>query len=455
MGNRNLLVGIFIVAGLALFVVGIFLVGDGHQAFAHHVEFYSEFSDLSGLTTGSKVRVGGMDAGQVVAILVPTSPSSKFRVRLRINEKMHVMVRNDSLVTIDTAGVVGETFLAVHPGSSAASEALPLSTLPSKGPVEISALLDKGLGVLDDADGTIKQVGGKLNGTLDGITTAVGNANDLLVGLKRGRGPVGMLLTDKTMETQIRGIVTNAQQATANVNHASAQADTLISDIESRHLPQRVDNIVDSVNDTTSQINQSAVQVHQSLTKALGPDPKGIDAAQNINDSLSNLNTATGNMSEDAEALKHNFFFRGFFRNRGYYNLTSIPPEEYRRDRLFASIANYRAWLSASELFAMDNNKVETLSPKGKKLLDNSVAQYGESLLGSPLVIEGYSNAPDPAQQIALSYSRAIMVRHYLEIQFHLDAKNVGVISLKDVPPSGLGHNHWDGICVVVPNGRR
>src|SRR6266478_1423566 len=74
----------------------------------------------------------------------------------------------------------------------------------------------------------------------------------------------------QTMETQIRGIVTNAQQATANVNHASAQADTLISDIESRHLPQRVDHIVDSVNDTTSQINQSAIKVHQSLTKALG-----------------------------------------------------------------------------------------------------------------------------------------------------------------------------------------
>jgi phospholipid/cholesterol/gamma-HCH transport system substrate-binding protein len=264
-----------------------------------------------------------------------------------------------------------------------------------------------------------------------------------------------MLLRDRAMETQIRGIVSNAQQATSNVNHASAQADSLVSDVESRHLPQKVDQIMDSVKDATSSINQSTVQVHQSLTTALGPDSIGIEAAQNVNDALSNLNTATGNMSEDTEALKRNFFFRGFFRNRGYYNLTSIPPEEYRRDRLFASTGNYRAWLSASELFAMDNNNVETLSPKGKQLLDNSVAQYGESLFGSPLVIEGYSNASDPAQQIALSYSRAIMVRHYLEIRFHLDTKNVGVISLRDVPPSGLGHNQWDGICMVVPNGRR
>jgi phospholipid/cholesterol/gamma-HCH transport system substrate-binding protein len=376
-------------------------------------------------------------------------------MRLRIDEQMHGMVRSDSLVTIDTVGVVGETFLAIHPGSTAAAEAAPLSTLPSKAPVAMSALLDKGLGVLDDADVTMKQVGGKLDGALDGVTIAVGNANDVLVGLKEGRGPVGMLLRDRAMETQIRGIVSNAQQTTSNLNHASAQADTLVSDFESRRLPQRVDQIMDSVRDTTSNIDQSSVQVRQSLTTALGPDSKGIDAAQNINDSLSNLNAATGNMSDDTEALKHNFFFRSFFRGRGYYNLTSIPPEDYRRDRLFASPANYRAWLSASDLFATDNNNVETLSPKGKQLLDNSIAQYGESLLGRPLVIEGYSNAADAAQQIALSYSRAIMVRHYLEIRFHLDAKNVGVISLKDVPPSGLGHNHWDGICMVVPKGRR
>jgi hypothetical protein len=80
----------------------------------------------------------------------------------------------------------------------------------------------------------------------------------------------------------------------------------------------------------------SDVEVHQSLTKALGPDSMGNEAAQNVNHALSNLNTTTGNMSDDTEALKRNFFFRGFFRNRGCYNLISIPPGEYRRGRLFA-----------------------------------------------------------------------------------------------------------------------
>jgi hypothetical protein len=42
-------------------------------------------------------------------------------------------------------------------------------------------------------------------------------------------------------------------------------------------------------------------------------------------------------MAEDTEALKHNFFLRGFFRRRGYYNLTHIPSDSYRKDRVFTN----------------------------------------------------------------------------------------------------------------------
>jgi phospholipid/cholesterol/gamma-HCH transport system substrate-binding protein len=454
MAKRNLLVGIFVVAGITLFAIGVFLIGDRHQAFSEHVEFYTEFADLSGLTNGSNVRVGGMDAGKVVAIQVPDSPSSQFRVRMRVNEKMHGLVRGDSLVTIETAGVVGETFLLIHPGSPNVAEAAALAILRSKPPVEMAALLGKGSGLLDDADGMLKTVGGKLNGTLDGISTAVGNTNDLLVGLKEGRGPAGMLLRDKNVEAQIRSALANVQEATSNINHASAQVDTLMSDVQSRQLPLKIDQTMDSVKDAAGNIDQSSARIRQTLTTALAPDARGIDAGQNINESLSNLNIATGNMSEDTEALKHNFFFRKFFNKRGYFNLSSESPDAYRHDRLFASPANYRAWIPTAELFVVENNGVETLTPAGQRSLDAALAKYGEALTTSPMVIEGYSNATNAAEGISSSYERALQVRHYLEAHFHLQAANVGVIALKDSPPAGLGHEHWDGISIVIPNPR-
>src|SRR5260370_39955827 len=137
MPRRFLAVGIFITAGLTLFALGIFLVGSRHEAFAHHVFLYTEFTELDGIAKGSKVQVAGMDAGQVTKIDVPNSQSARFHVQMRIDERFHGLVRTDSVVTVDTEGVVGDTFLTIHPGSSGATIAQVDSVLQSKPPVNI------------------------------------------------------------------------------------------------------------------------------------------------------------------------------------------------------------------------------------------------------------------------------------------------------------------------------
>jgi phospholipid/cholesterol/gamma-HCH transport system substrate-binding protein len=454
MANRNLIVGLFVVAGLALFTVGLFLIGNRHEAFARHIEFYAEFLNLDGLPKGAKVRVGGMDAGQVLDIGVPDSPSSRFRVKMRIDEKLHGLVRTDSIVTIGTDGVVGDTVLLVRPGSSHAQAAAALTTLPSKEPMDISELLEKGKGLVDDADGTIRVVGGKVNTALDGVTTTVSNVNDLVVGLKQGRGTAGMLLQDQALATQIRQTVTNAEQATAGLGHASGQADALISDLQSRGLPQKVDETMDTVKSAASSLDESSRQLQQTIAEITGPDQQGVSAGTNIRESLSNANATTANMADDTEALKHNFFFRGFFRHRGYYNLAHLSPDQYRKDQLFTKPTNYRAWLSGDELFQNKPNGTEQLTLRGKTLLDAALTRSGDSFVESPIVIEGYGESDDADGQLAVSRNRAILVRQYLQSHYQLDPRNLGIVSMKKVPPDGVGHSTWDGICIVILNGR-
>src|SRR6202012_6148591 len=108
--------------------------------------------------------------------------------------------------------------------------------------------------------------------------------------------------------------------------------------------------------------NATIEQVHESLTQALGPDANGVTAGQNISQSLSNVNAATGNMDEDTEDLKHNFFFKGFFKHRGYYTISSLSPQEYRRSKLFGNIHSPRAWLQADALFQHGPHGSEQLS---------------------------------------------------------------------------------------------
>ena len=450
MPNRYLAVGIFIIGGVMLFALGIFLVGSRHEAFSHHVLLYTEFSNLDGVARGSKVQVAGMDAGEVTKVIVPHSPESRFRVEMKVDERFHGLVRTDSVVTVDTEGVVGNTFLTIHTGSPNAPVAQADSILQSKPPANMSDLLTNGLGVINDADATLKQVTGKLNAALDGTNNAIGNANDLLVGIKEGRGPAGMLLRDDKMADQIRETLSTAQSATSNLKQASVAVSSIVTDIQQRQLPQKLDDTMTQIHSASVQANATIDQVHQSLTQALGPDANGVTAGQNISQSLGNANVATGNMAEDTEALKHSLFFKGFFKHRGYYSLSSLSPREYRSNRLFAGSGNPRVWLQADSLFQHGPNGSEELSANGRHAVDAAVMSFSDSIFTHPIVVEGYSEAAEPADALSFSYARAQIVRNYLEARYPFEAKNVGLMPLSATPPTGLGHEHWSGICILV-----
>ncbi len=450
MSRRYLGVGIFIIVGLVLFALGIFLVGSRHEAFSRHVLLYTEFTDLDGIAKGSKVQVSGMDAGQVTRIEVPRSPSGHFRVQMKVDEQLHGLVRTDSVVTVDTEGVVGNTFLTIHSGSLNAAIAQAGSVLQSKPPVTMSDLLSHGLGIMNDADATIKQVGGKLNVALDGINGAVGNVNDLLLGLKEGRGPAGMILRDEKMADQVRETMSNVQSTTSNLNQASGRVNVLVANIQQRDLPQKLDDTMTRIRSASTRADETIQKVQQSLAQALGPDANGVTAGQNVSEALANANVATGNMAEDTEALKHNFFFKGFFNHRGYYTLASLSPEEYRHTKLFGSTQSPRVWLQADTLFRHGPHGPEELTPNGKHAIDAAVASFGNPIFTHPIVIEGYSDAATPADALSWSYARAQLVRNYVDARYPFTTKNIGVMPLSATPPPGLGHDGWSGICIVV-----
>jgi phospholipid/cholesterol/gamma-HCH transport system substrate-binding protein len=450
MQKRNLTVGIFLVAGVALFTLGLFLIGSQHKVFARHFEVYAEFADIHGLTKGGKVRVAGLDAGEVVDIAVPRSPTAKFRLRLRLEEGVHAIVRADSTVTIATEGVVGDKFLLIHAGSTQAAEAASGATLPSKEPLDMADLMEKSAGLLSGAGGAMKTTGQKLNETLDTANMTMRNANDLIVGLKQGKGTAGMLLHDETTATRIRQSIENVHQATASLNQTARRADGLVSDLQSRQLGQKAEETISSARTATQNINATSQRVRQTVNDALGPDDRGVDTATNIRQSVSNLNQATQNMADDMEALKRNFFFRGFFKRRGYYSLSHLSQDQYRKDKLFSDSRNHRDWFEAGDLFQADPNGLEALSPEGKAHIDAAMAELSGSLGASPLIIEGYSAAQSPADELAASRNRAILVRDYIRRRFHFDAQDVVIESLGNRPPAGTGKDRWDGACILL-----
>jgi phospholipid/cholesterol/gamma-HCH transport system substrate-binding protein len=450
MSKRDLIVGLFMIVGFGLLATGVIVVGSQQRVFGKHVDYYTTFGDVDGLTKGSKVEVAGLNAGEVTDIHVLKPPALGFSVTLRVDRKLQGLVRTDSIVAIETQGVVGETFLSIQPGSPNAAQANPGATLQSQEMVSLSEMLNRGSRVLDTVDSTVKVTSAKLNGALDELSGAVSNANDLVAGLKEGRGTVGMLLQDQGVAGQIRRAITQTEDVTTNLDHVSTQAESLMSDFQSRQLPQNIDQTVNHMKSAAVTIDDTARQIHTTVTDLSQPDDEGVSLADNVRESLSQSNAATANLEADTEALKHNFLLRGFFRRRGYYNLRDLQPDRYRKDKVFMRPENARAWLPASDLFHKTANGNEALSSAGELFLDAQLAEYGNAVVEQPIVVEGYSNSPDVAEQLSDSRQRAILIRQYLFIHYALDLTKVGIVSMRNSPPPGSGHASWDGVCLVI-----
>jgi phospholipid/cholesterol/gamma-HCH transport system substrate-binding protein len=443
-------VGVFVLSAVSLFSVGLFLIGNRQKAFVHHVDFFTKLSNVNGISPGSKVRVSGFEAGQVTGVEIPDRPSDKFRLKLHVDSKLHRLIRSDSFVTVESDGLVGDKFLLIHEGTDQEHEVATGTTLPAKEPIELAAVIEKMTGVLDRANAAIGDITTKADNTLDAITSTVNNTNAIVTGIRSGKGMAGMLLNDQQTATAAKDAVGNAQQAAANLNQVTVQGKQVMADLQSRDLFGKAESTLNNAKEASRQLSQASEQVSLTLTDALGPDRSGENAGQNIRETLSNVNLATANMADDTEALKHEFFFRGFFKKRGYYSVKDLTPDQYRGNPYFNSQRNRRTWLGAADAFGKDSNGTEVLSAAGEREIDQLIGTAEESAVNQPIIVEGYSSQASAADQMVTSRSRSLLVAHYLEKHFHLSAKNIGVIPLNATAPPSSGKDSWDGACIVL-----
>jgi phospholipid/cholesterol/gamma-HCH transport system substrate-binding protein len=455
MKNHNVLIGVFTTAAVVLFGSALFLIGNQHKAFHHHIVFYTNFQNVDGLPKGAKVRVDGMDAGEVQSIQIPSSPAQKFRLKMSVDDQLHGLIREDSLVTVETEGIVGDKFLLIHSGSEHASLARAETTLQSKEPFEMTKLLEQAQGIMTQAgttlnglQGTMTDVNRHLDTTLDTATGTMKNVNSVVLDVRNGKGAAGLLLEDKATAADVKQSIANVRQTTETLNGTSTRIDNILSDVQSRQLIPKMDDTLTAAKSASQNLDQTSQQINTTLKAAFGEDQYGEDAGTNLQQSLTNINQATGNLTDDTEALKHEFFFKGFFKHRGYDNLDDLPVEQYRAGQVFKSLPETRQWIPAASLFTSDGTGEEVLSPQGRGNIDAAVGQLKE-IYGKPLIVEGYASGPSPSDELIQSRRRAALVRTYLQLRFHLQLKNTGIVALRSTPPNATGKTTFDGVSLV------
>src|SRR5262249_15529101 len=99
------------------------------------------FPQIRGVEVGTRVRVLGRDAGEVVAVDLPAHPSGEVVLRLRLDGRLRSLIRADASAQIAADGMMGGKIVDITPGTDHAEPVAYDSRIASKPCAEVADLL--------------------------------------------------------------------------------------------------------------------------------------------------------------------------------------------------------------------------------------------------------------------------------------------------------------------------
>lgn len=145
---------------------------------------------------------------------------------------------------------------------------------------------------------------------------------------------------------------------------------------------------------------------------------------RNLNETMQEAQAGVTSFQENMEALKHNFFLRGFFKKRGYYDsaeltrsaITKLPAQSPTKTFAF----------DGRDLFA----KTDTAKLGKEKTLDQVGAFLESNPYGLAVVTAQTGSRGTKDENVKLSQARAMVVRQYLAKKFKLDDARLKTMGL-------------------------
>ena len=203
-----------------------------------------------------------------------------------------VLIREDSLVTVETEGLVGDKFLLIQGGTDRASEAAPESTLQGKEPFEIGKLLEQAQGIMNQAGTTItglqstmKDVSGRLDTTLDTATGTIRNVNGVVLDVRKGKGTAGLLLEDPATAADVRQSIANVPPDHREIEQYHHRSTIFLPRCRRGSWFPRLTTPWTNAKVATQNLDQTSQQINTTLKSAFGQDEYGEDAGSNLQQS--------------------------------------------------------------------------------------------------------------------------------------------------------------------------
>jgi phospholipid/cholesterol/gamma-HCH transport system substrate-binding protein len=210
----QLRVGITVIFASITLAVLLFLMSGTTGLFTKRITLISFFDNASGLRVGAPVRLSGVDIGNVAAIRVVPDKDKQItpvEVIMKVSTKYSFNLRRDSEASLDTAGVLGETYLDIDSSQAIGTPAQDGDTLPTHVHPDFNEVVRSSQSTLQNMDALLQR------------------ADRILAFAESGKGSLGKLIYDPRLYDQLSQTVTEFKQVVDEIAKGQGSLGQLIN----------------------------------------------------------------------------------------------------------------------------------------------------------------------------------------------------------------------------------
>lgn len=219
-------VGIFIAGLTAVLMVMIASIGKENSIFEPKIDIKARVANVSNLKPGSYVELKGIRVGAVSGINIVSE--EEVEITMTILKKELKWIKEDSKVSISTAGLVGDKFVEIYKGTKDARTFKPnKDVLLSEDLTDLKKIMTKGDSIATVTDRIMVKLDTILYNLGDGKTVVdtVNNLNKASSNLEK--------LTSDLQKANMGQMVSNVNASMMSLNKASGSLSRILTRVES------------------------------------------------------------------------------------------------------------------------------------------------------------------------------------------------------------------------------
>jgi phospholipid/cholesterol/gamma-HCH transport system substrate-binding protein len=210
----QLRVGITVIVASVTLAVLVFLMSGTSGLFTKRITLQSYFDNASGLREGAPVRLSGVDIGNVVKIRIVPDKDKRLtpvEVIMKVSTRYNFNLRRDSVTSLDTAGVLGETYLDIDSSQAAGPVVQDGDTLTTQVHPDFNQVVRASQSTLENMDALLKR------------------ADRILAFAESGKGSLGKLIYDPTLYNRLSATVADLQGMVDEISQGKGSLGALIN----------------------------------------------------------------------------------------------------------------------------------------------------------------------------------------------------------------------------------